>query len=335
METVEWAYGSAEVSPTAAMLDRISLRLPTGAVQPFARAPWLDRPDPAAAGLVGHRRVLAGDFVGVPFGAGGRPAELAPDWRDLIPEQPPAPPHGLSADADWSLRRVGRDRVDLDLDYPDDHDIARLQRTVAGDPDRPGLRLGLTITARREARVPIGLHPILGLPQRPGALRLKIDFDTGFTYPGRVSPGSGPTAIWRRFDRLDRVPARDGGTVDLSRLPLGPPVEDIVQLCGVRYPVRLINDEERYELELDWDRTILPHLLIWLSDRGQLDPPWHGAFRGLGLEPVAAAFDFDPALSAAPNPLSEAGFPTAVALTPDYDTVIDYGFVVDHESRNA
>jgi hypothetical protein len=126
--------------------------------------------------------------------------------------------------------------------------------------------------------------------------------------------------------------------IDLSRLPLGPPVEDVVQLCGIRGPVRVINDDDGYELQLDWDRSVLPHLLIWLSDRGLPDAPWHGAYRGLGLEPVASAFDLDPAVSVAPNPLSEAGFATAVTLTPEVDTVIDYGLSVHprtgiHEDR--
>ncbi len=340
MKTLAWSHGRAEVRPTAAMLDRVALRLPGGTTRPFARAPWLDGPGVAVAGtdLPGHLRVLAAEFAAVPFGSAGRPAEVAPAWRDLIPDRSPELPHGPSADADWSLLQPAPDRVDGRLDYPVDHDIARLRRTFAGDPDRPGLRLGLTITARRATRVPIGLHPNFRLPSDPGALRLKIDFTAGFTYPGRVWPGIGPTTVWSPFDRLDRVPARDGGTIDLSRLPLGPPIEDVVQLCGVQGPVRLINDDERYELELDWDRSILPHLLVWLSDRGLPDAPWHGAYRGLGVEPIAAAFDLPPAVSVAANPLSEAGFPTSVALTPGRDTVINYGLSAEtrtgtHEDR--
>ncbi len=44
--------------------------------------------------------------------------------------------------------------------------------------------------------------------------------------------------------------------------------------------------------------------MLWISDRALQEAPWNGRYRGLGVEPVAAAFDFGEAASAGPNPIA-------------------------------
>ena len=55
--------------------------------------------------------------------------------------------------------------------------------------------------------------------------------------------------------------------------------------------------------------------MVWIHDRGIDVPPWNGTYRGIGIEPLASAFDAPWALSTAENPLAEAGFPTALAVS--------------------
>lgn len=77
-------------------------------------------------------------------------------------------------------------------------------------------------------------------------------------------------------------------------------------------------------MTLDWDRDILPSLMLWISDRGAEDPPFNGRYRGLGVEPLAAAFDLADAISTAPNPLNRRGLRTAVEITPQAPVCINY-----------
>jgi hypothetical protein len=73
---------------------------------------------------------------------------------------------------------------------------------------------------------------------------------------------------------------------------------------------------------LDWDRTVLPSVLLWISDRALGGDPWEHRYRGLGVEPVAAAFDLPPAVSTGPNPLAAAGVRTAVPVDPEHPLMV-------------
>jgi hypothetical protein len=106
--------------------------------------------------------------------------------------------------------------------------------------------------------------------------------------------------------------------------PDGEPREDVVQLCGVRGPVTASYLDEGAALRIDWDSSILPSVALWLSDRALLGPPWHGAYRGLGVEPVAAAFDLPDEVSTAANPIADSGTRTSVRLDPRHPLTLDY-----------
>ena len=86
---LRWSHGDATIVSTSAMLTDATFILPNGPFKPFARAPWVGTvSDPA---IVGHLRVLAGDFVGLPFGTGGRQAPTLPEWSALMTQPPDAP----------------------------------------------------------------------------------------------------------------------------------------------------------------------------------------------------------------------------------------------------
>lgn len=324
------ASARAVVSTTAGMLLDAVFTVDGVEHRPLAIAPWVDRTGAAAATAEerlddqpGHLRVLAGEFVAVPFGSVGAPLALEPEWSGIVPAEAPDRPHGPSADEEWTIVDSTDDSVTLALDYPEDSGIARLQRTIRVRADAAALDFAVTIWSRHPVDTAVGLHPILRLPTAPGALELSVEFERGYTYPGSVWPGTGPTRPGQTFSALDSVPARSG-SVDLSRLPLPGPVEDVVLLAGVRSALRARFEDSSTQLVLDWDRDVVPNLMLWVSDSVLEEAPWSGRYRGLGAEPIAAAFDFPNEVSIATNPLSEAGFRTHVHVDPIAPVRIDY-----------
>lgn len=308
-----WQHGQATVLTTAAMLADCRFELPNGAFSPFAKAPWMGTIKDHS--IIGHLRELGGDFVCVPFGSGGQKGYAPPEWTALTMQPPLRPIHGPAGDADWTVLDASPASILLALDYPDDSPIARLERMISARPDAPALDFTLTIRARRQAAISVGLHPIMRLPERPGALELSADFAFGLTHPFQTAPGQA-----QEFSDLSAVP-QGGRMVDLAHPPIGQPNLN-VQLCGMRGPLRAIYGDEGAGIVLDWDRTLLPSLQIWHTDRGIAGPPWHGQYRGIGLEPIAAAFDLNDTVSTGPNPINARGIATAIHIDPAAPVVI-------------
>lgn len=301
---LHWSHGEATVLTTAAMLAECRFMLPSGPFAPFARASWLGTvTDP---GITGHLRVLGGDFVGLPFGIGREVREAPPDWAAVLTGPTAGPIHGPAADRDWAVVSVSAAQITLTLDYPATSPVLRLERVIAARPGQPALDFSFRIFARHKASISVGLHPILRLPDQPGRLRLSADFAFGLTHPGHGA---------REFTRLAAVPLGES-TVDLSHAPLSPATDLNVQLCGMRGPLTAIYQDEGAGVELDWDRSLLPSLQIWHSDRGIGGAPWHHQYRGLGVEPIASAFDLDTGVSCGPNPISARGVATAIRIDP-------------------
>jgi hypothetical protein len=323
MQRFAWSHGSFAVRREAGMLHDLAFALGERSFRPLARAPWAAETCDTE-GLTGHMRWLGGEFVCLPFGVGGTVESVAPDWRELPLGAANDPPHGFPANAVWEVCEAAAGSVTLRLDLPPPGPLARLTRRITGIAGEATLALELTVEARRPARLPLGLHPILRLDGPPGSLALGADFAFGLTYPAAVPGGAMVAAIGAEFASLDRVPGRDGTAIDLSRLPLGRPVEDVVQLCGVASPVTIRFEAERAGLSVDWDRTILPSCQLWISDRALSTAPWCGRFSGLGIEPIASAFDFAESVSTAANPISRRGIATTVALCPDAPLTIGY-----------
>jgi len=63
----------------------------------------------------------------------------------------------------------------LRIDYPSEHPIARLTRTLRGVPGASRLDTRLDILPRRDVTLPIGLHPVFRLPESSGQARLAFD----------------------------------------------------------------------------------------------------------------------------------------------------------------
>ncbi len=313
--TLRWSHGEATVVTTAAMLTACRFDLGGRDFHPFARAPWLGTVDDRS--IVGHLRVLAGDFVGLPFGMGRPPtAETPQQWAELMRRPYPAGTiHGPAADRDWTVVAASPESVTLTLDYPSDSPVRRLERTIAGRPGAPALDFTLTVHARRAADISLGLHPDFRLPETSGRLRIDVYFAFGLTHPNQVSGGR------QEFGDLASVPHK-GADTDFRHIPASPQTDAVLYLAGVRGPVQATWLDENAAIELDWDRTQLPSLGLWHTDRGVAEPPWNNSFRAVGLEPMASAFDLETGISAGANPINRRGVATAIRIDPAAPLVV-------------
>ena len=305
---LRWSHGEATIVSTAATVTDASFLVGGKPFKPFARAPWVGKVDDPS--IIGHLRVLSGDFVGIPFGT-GRPMPDAPaEWARLMVHPPLHPIHGPAADRDWTIVAGDDGAVTLTLAYDENSPVEKLERVIAARNGSPALDFLLRVHARRKADISLGLHPNFRLPEQPGRLELRADFAFGLTHPGQT--GSGPM----EFSSLAAVP-RNGTIVDMSHIPLSPRTDKNVQLCGMRGPLVAAWLDEGMSIELDWDRSLLQSLMIWYTDGGIGGEPWNHQFRAVGLEPIASAFDLHTDTSAGPNPIKARGVKTSVALDPD------------------
>jgi hypothetical protein len=147
---------------------------------------------------------------------------------------------------------------------------------------------------RNAAPVPVeamwGQHIAFGAPflregsqiALPDGIRV-IPHETAITPPDRrVSPG-GP---WN----WPRVPAPDGGTVDLSVIPGPGAPGDIVYLAGFEEDAwyEITDPGRRLGLRVRWDGGVLPYLWLWQESGATADYPWWGQARVTGLEPFSS-----------------------------------------------
>lgn len=287
-------------------------------VQPFAVAPWADEPSEQLETLPPLLRRLRGEWPCVPFGGSRSPQKLPPDW-EMARQETPAwhrHDHGFSSNHPWSIDDRSEDAVTLSIRYPDEHPIARLERRVACHPSEPLLQFSLTIHARADTTMPVGLHPVFRLPATSGAAALEMGSQSRiWSFPIDVEPDKSAAAPDQRDVAPADLKAADGSRLDLTRLPFADASEDLLVVAGTGGRMRLGNSEDGYRVSLAWDIADLPLCGLWLSNRGRSFYPWNARFTaiGIGIEPIAGAFDLGPAFSSG-TPLAKAGLTTGVSL---------------------
>lgn len=321
------SHGRAEVVAEAAMLVSCEFVLPGNRVfAPFARAPWVGDPslDP---GLPGHLRHLAAEFVCLPFGTGGYlPAGIHPAWSHLTMVPQAVPEHGETAGPAWQASEVNSSSITLRIDFPAEHDIAFVERTLAIDQHGPAINFKLVIHARRATRQPVAVHPMFRLPILPEKVCIDAVFAQGFTDPGANPQGTEAIAPWRLFKDLDAIPRLDGTFADYTQLPHPEPLGTMLMLASAHSPITLTWPAEHAGVRLSWDRALLPNAMLWATDR---DPAFtlgnhDDSMRCVAIEPLVGAFSLPPESSLGTNPLAQAGVPTALAIGSEKPTVITY-----------
>ncbi len=320
-----WAHGALTVQRLGAMLAPLTFVLADGRqVSPFHIAPWADEPE--AEALPGILRKLRGEWPCMPFGYSVPADGWSDAWsRVMGSPEPDEEAHGHSSNHDWTWVDGDGRSLSLTLDYPASSPVARVERTVTPDPAAPAVDIEFTVVVRRACRLPIGLHPVFRLPMQTGAAELELGaFDHGRTYPDDVEPGAPLFAKDTRFSSLSAVPARAGGTVDASRLPLAADTEELLQIQGLDGTVALANHAEGYRVRLSWQKEHFPSLLLWYSNRGRKAFPWSGRHVAIGVEPICSPFGLGPATAIADNPIAQSGVLTALEFTHEHPFTTRY-----------
>lgn len=309
--TIESPQVSADIQSLGGMLGPARFRLGSREVSPLAVAPWAG--EAATKDLPGILQRLRGEWACVPFGiAGGR--DLPSGWEPVGGgDEPDTLPHGYSSNENWHAVDVAPDRIVLDIGYPADHSVEGLRRTIVAAADTPRLDITLEIRVRKNCVLPIGIHPTFALPGNAGDCRLVLDAGaTCWTPPAPAEPGISRMAVNARNVPLNAVPTAAGGTMDVSRLPLAQPTEELLLATRANGHARLECRSAGYAATLTWDASVFTSCMLWISNRGRTAYPWSGRHLALGIEPVTAAFDLGTAVSANPdNPLARSGLSTA------------------------
>lgn len=271
-----WSHGSAEIWPLGAAIHRLAMKLPDGRlVAPLAEAPWQgDAAIARDAAIPAHLRHLGGEWPCVPFG------------------RSPADPvtHGYGTDNVWRLLRSVRENSTWEIVYPADRPVERVRRDIAAVHGHAAVDFILTVAARRDCVLPVGLHPILRLPAPGGRIRVEGVHSHGETFPAIFEPGVSRLAAGRRFAGTGALPLAAGGEASLEALA-GEATEEAFQLFGVDGDLRVVLPDDGYAVRLAWERRDFPTCLFWLSAGGRTAAPWGGRFRGLGVEPLDAHFE--------------------------------------------
>lgn len=315
--TLHWDHGRAEVQTLGGMLGPAYFKLGAREVQPFAIMPWGEDSGASHAALPGILQRTRGEWPCVPFGAPTAPEGLPKHWQPPKP-QPVCPDfHGYSANNHWEVLERSETALRLGITYPDNHPIERLEREVFGVSGQSALQCRLHITARADVTLPIALHPCFALSSAPQKTEIVADFEFGKTLPFQAEKG-----VSRLLPDVDFA---ELGTI--SRLPLPYATEEIVQLCGAKGPIALLNHEAGYRVDLKYDQALFPSVLLWVSNRGRSEYPWLSRFEGVGIEPLCGAFDLGSDVSNwAENPIAKRGVATAISLKAGQTITTKYGF---------
>lgn len=317
---LSWDCGKASVEPVGAMLGPVELLLPDGRkVSPLAVAPWGEDTGAEHESLPPLLRRLRGEWPCVPFGAPKRPEGLPERWGGIAVEGAGDDFHGHSSNNRWKKTGSGKGWLELAIDYPEDHCVARLTRRISGTEGLPELKIDLGIEVRRDVSLPIAAHAVFALPETPGAALLRADgYWKGRTYPAEVEPGVSRFVPDKEFRSLDRVPTRYGD-VAADLLPLDFDTEEVLHLANADGRVTLENHDDCYRAYIEFKSHVFTGVQLWYSNRGRTAYPWLGRFCAIGIEPVCAAFDLGPEVSCnEDNPIASSSWrKTAARLDAD------------------
>ncbi|MEO1249380.1 MAG: hypothetical protein AAFW76_06025 [Pseudomonadota bacterium] len=325
---IQNSHAIIDVQPLAAAISNAVFRLPDGKeVSPLYRAPWRDSTDPRMDEIPALLRELGAEWPCVPFGMPGVRDDLPQDWQLAdAGEDWNEHPHGYASNHDWQLSQVSESALRAEIDYPADHPIERLVRNLWLDPSQTTVHIALTVHARTPTRLPVGLHPVIDLAGfQPETCNLAIPPTTrAWTFPTDVEPGrSRFLPDQRNVDPTALVTA--DGTADVGVVPFPTATEDLVLLTGLDGSIGFVAPASAYRVDIDWDRSVLPNCLLWLSNGGREGFPWNGANRAIGIEPVAAPFDLGVGHSLSETtPFASHGISTAIPVSPDKPLSIDY-----------
>ena len=295
-------------------------------VQPYSVSPWQDEaPLPMPAPVL---VTLRGDFFCMPFG--GNSAEVAGEKH---------PPHGEIVGELWEVvgtkqagdvstltmeidTKVRKGRVIKELSLVDGQNAVYSRHTIEGFA----------------GRAPLGHHATLAMPEKEGAVRIATSpIRFGMTCPGVFSDPKQreyqallPGAKWTDLAKVP-VAWKGAADADLTRLPGRYGYADLVQLVnessektgGPAWTTATFSADGYLWFALK-DPAVLTTTVFWMENHGRHGHPWNGRNNCLGIEDATAFFADGLAASVGDNLLSKEGVATAVTLTADKPTTVNY-----------
>lgn len=341
VHTFSWKHGEGEIQSLGAMLGPVSFQTKGGKiVQPFEIAHWENTATDKLTKLPGLMHSLRGEWPCVPFGMPETTTDLPVRWLDGLNEHGTTfetEPHGHSSNHHWTLISHEGSSVTMAIDYPINHPIQTLSRTVTGDAAASAIDLRLTVEARSTVDLPIGLHPVFRLPSK--AQQAEILFSgnpRAHTFP--IDPISGVSRL--QPDQSDvlltKLSLQDGTLVDATLHPFPFITEELILVTGHEGLVTINNRQEGYATTVKWDATVFPSCLMWVSNRGRTGFPWDKQFCAIGIEPVSAAFDLGELHSRnSRNPLASNGIKCTEKFTAQTPWTTDYRISVFDIERSV
>ena len=293
------------------------------AIQPYYISPWQNEGlkefgDPVLV-------PLRGDFFCLPFGAN---VEEVNGERHSV--------HGEAASAKWGGADVTEDQgiTTLTLDLKTTVRKGRITKRIH-------LLKGQNVVYTSHTpegysgKMPIGHHCNIAVPEEEDSIRIAVSaFEMGMTPPTIVSNPVNreyqSLAIDAAFTKLAQVPVlwKDTPPADCTRFPRRTGFTDLLQIFKRPSPqpawTAAVCPGKGYLWFSLKDASMLPGTVLWISNRGRHGSPWNGRNRCLGLEETCSFFAEGLAQSISPNPINEAGFPTALELSANRPTSVNF-----------
>ncbi|MEQ9688595.1 MAG: hypothetical protein RLO48_02590 [Bauldia litoralis] len=282
-------------------------------ITPLHTAPWVDdatvTDDPD---VPENLKYLSGDFFCAPFAA----SDVEPD----------TPGHGWPANSAWTLidetpaagggttarfgleKRVMGARVIKEITLRDGHPFAYQRHIFEGGKGSVSAASHAMTRFTAPGRVTFS-------PKAFGELPSMVQ-------EGDPARGRSLFATGKRFEDLTKLPLADGSLVDLHGYPVADDHEDFLMLVEapdspLGWAAAARPDSRDIAISLK-NPADYPVTFLWFSNGGRYYAPWNSRHRGvLGMEEGRAYSAYGHKASIEPNPLSEAGIPTAVELSPD------------------
>jgi hypothetical protein len=295
-------------------------------VQPYYISPWQDEePTEMPAPVLVP---LRGDFFCMPFG--GNSGESGGENH---------PPHGGIVGDAWKIIGTGKTgdvttlTLGIDTRVRQGH-VTKELSLVAGQ----NVVYSRNIIEGFAGRAPLGHHATLAMPEEDGAVRIATSaFRFGMTSPSIFSDPRQreyqallPGAMWTN---LTKVPMawKTACDADLTRQPGRFGHADLIQLANERWEetngpawtAATFQDAGHVWFSLK-DPAVLNSTVFWMENHGRHGHPWNGRNNCLGLEDVTAFFSDGLAASTSENILTREGVETAVALSSDKPTAVNY-----------
>lgn len=313
----------AALTQDGGFLAPVTFKIGSKRVAPYSVAPWAleNLSDPSyTTGL----KVLRGDFFCAPFGANALP------FRGEM-----HPSHGESANSRWTFTGARQSARELVADF-------HLKTSIRPGEIQKQIRLVGSHTCLYNRHtlsgfsgpMPLGHHATIKFPDEPMSGHISCApfihgqvFPDAFENPATkgyqsLKPGS-------IFKSLRQVEMIDGAMADLTHYPARPGFEDLVMMVtnpkqrlgwnAVTFP------RDGYVWFALKDTQVLRNTVLWISNGGRHYAPWSGRHcHVMGIEDVTANFHYGLTESARDNPLSRAGMPTAIELSPEKPLVVNY-----------